>query len=93
MELTGVPSALNAFAGSFVEFFPCRQRDAPMETYRSGDVVCLKSGGPDMTVEAVEQGRAPGDEILTCAWFVERTLYRSTFKASSVTLAMWPAAA
>jgi uncharacterized protein YodC (DUF2158 family) len=91
VALSGLP--LNPLAGSFVEFFLCKQGDVKMETYRTGDVVCLKSGGPDMTVEAVEQGRAPGDETLNCAWFVDHTLYRFSFKASSVTLAMWPIAA
>jgi uncharacterized protein YodC (DUF2158 family) len=62
-----------------------------MHSYQPGDVVCLKSGGPDMTVEAVLQA---GDAtIVTCVWFVDKTLYRTELPVSALTGAMWPVAA
>jgi uncharacterized protein YodC (DUF2158 family) len=62
-----------------------------MHSYQAGEVVCLKSGGPDMTIESVE----PGTDIVivTCVWFVDKTLYRTTLPVSALTSAMWPIAA
>lgn len=34
-----------------------------------GDVVCLKSGGPDMTVGIL------GDHLVFCCWFTEDECY------------------
>ena len=45
------------------------------ENIRIGDVVRLKSGGPRMTVEEIEE-----DEIVTCTWFEKNELIRGTFK-------------
>ena len=62
-----------------------------MHSYQPGDVVCLKSGGPDMTVEVVLQA---GDATsVTCVWFVDKTLYRTDLPVSALTCAMWPIAA
>jgi uncharacterized protein YodC (DUF2158 family) len=62
-----------------------------MQSYQPGDVVCLKSGGPDMTIEAVQQ---IGDTAsVTCVWFVDKTLYRTDLPISALTDAMWPVAA
>lgn len=44
-----------------------------------GDVVHLKSGGPDMTVESIEGGEAD------CVWFDGAKQIRSTFEVSSLT--------
>ena len=61
-----------------------------MHSYQPGDVVCLKSGGPDMTIEAVQ---AVGDVTsVTCVWFVDKTLYRTDLPVSALTSAMWPIA-
>ncbi|HEX4637790.1 MAG TPA: DUF2158 domain-containing protein [Rhizomicrobium sp.] len=62
-----------------------------MHSYQPGDVVCLKSGGPDMTIEAVQHA---GDVTsVTCVWFVDKTLYRTELPISALTCAMWPVAA
>jgi len=41
-----------------------------------GDVVRLKSGGPDMTVEAIED-----DQYVSCVWFQGNNVLRNTFGA------------
>lgn len=41
-----------------------------------GDVVQLRSGGPDMTVEDV-----PDTTQIACFWFVQKDLRRETFPA------------
>jgi uncharacterized protein YodC (DUF2158 family) len=45
---------------------------------RAGDVVVLKSGGPDMTVESVEGLQA------RCAWFLNGELKRGSFPLSAL---------
>jgi uncharacterized protein YodC (DUF2158 family) len=62
-----------------------------MNTFKAGDVVCLKSGGPDMTVERTET--AVGDLSIICVWFVEQSLYRASFPVSALSAALWPIAA
>ena len=62
-----------------------------MHSYQAGEVVCLKSGGPDMTIESVQANQDV--TIVTCVWFVEKTLYRTTLPVSALTSAMWPIAA
>jgi uncharacterized protein YodC (DUF2158 family) len=63
-----------------------------MNAFQPGDVVCLKSGGPDMTVEVVKADPNSG-AFVTCIWFEERTLYRTSLPVSALTTAMWPIAA
>lgn len=41
------------------------------EQFKTGDVVQLKSGGPVMTAERVEQ--APQGQLVTCRWFNDDT--------------------
>jgi len=62
-----------------------------MHSFQAGEVVCLKSGGPDMTIESVQTNQDV--TIVTCVWFVEKTLYRTTLPVSALTSAMWPIAA
>ena len=62
-----------------------------MHSFQAGEVVCLKSGGPDMTIESVQTNQDV--TIVTCVWFVEKTLYRTTLPVSALTSAMWPVAA
>ncbi|HKQ45242.1 MAG TPA: DUF2158 domain-containing protein [Rhizomicrobium sp.] len=64
-----------------------------MHSFQPGEVVCLKSGGPDMTIEAVQTGATPDVTTVTCVWFVEKTLYRTQLPVSALTSAMWPIAA
>jgi uncharacterized protein YodC (DUF2158 family) len=62
-----------------------------MNNFNAGDVVCLKSGGPDMTVERIETNS--GNSSVVCVWFVEQNLYRASFPVSSLSMALWPIAA
>lgn len=62
-----------------------------MNTFKAGDVVCLKSGGPDMTVECTETTEKGVSAV--CVWFVEKTLYRASFPGSALSMALWPLAA
>jgi uncharacterized protein YodC (DUF2158 family) len=48
--------------------------------FNIGDVVCLNSGGPEMTVKTIE-----GDTVF-CVWFDEdRKMQGSNFKAQTLT--------
>ena len=47
--------------------------------FQVGDVVTLKSGGPDMTVQSTE-----GDHVW-CQWFGGRKLERGRFPIASLT--------
>lgn len=62
-----------------------------MNGLNPGDVVCLKSGGPDMTVERVET--TAGNASVICVWFVDQSLYRASFPMSALSMALWPVAA
>jgi uncharacterized protein YodC (DUF2158 family) len=70
---------------------PIRQIGEFVENFQPGDVVCLKSGGPDMTVEFVKS--ESNNVFVTCIWFEERTLYRTSLPVSALTAALWPIAA
>ena len=43
------------------------------EQFKAGELVRLKSGGPNMSVEQV------GEQAVRCAWFVDDKLQRETF--------------
>ena len=62
-----------------------------MNPFKAGDVVCLRSGGPDMTVERIDA--ATPDISIICVWFVEQSLYRANFPISALSMALWPIAA
>jgi len=62
-----------------------------MSAFTAGDVMCLKSGGPNMTVERTET--TAGNASVICAWFVDTFLYRASFPASALSMALWPVAA
>ncbi len=62
-----------------------------MNAFKAGDVVCLRSGGPDMTVESTETTAA--DVSVTCVWFMDKSLYRASFPVSALSAALWPVAA
>jgi uncharacterized protein YodC (DUF2158 family) len=49
-----------------------------MTEVQSGDVVRLRSGGPKMTVEKVENGAA------ACCFFAKKSLVRETFQVAAV---------
>ena len=60
-----------------------------MTVFKSGDLVVLKSGGPTMTVDAVntsifDDGKVTG---VVCAWFVGQKLERFRFEPGALELA------
>lgn len=48
------------------------------ETFEIGDIVRLKSGGPDMTVENT-RGVSVDRVIVDCQWFAGKKLHRGAF--------------
>ena len=53
------------------------------ESFNVGDTVRLKSGGPRMTVESLEQ--FDGMDTVSCVWFDEKNeVQRQTFPADIV---------
>jgi uncharacterized protein YodC (DUF2158 family) len=50
-----------------------------MDEFKEGDVVRLKSGGPNMTVETVD------DDEVRCAWFDDKNqIHRENFLLTSI---------
>lgn len=49
---------------------------------KEGDVVMLKSGGPDMTVTSI--GDQYGTRTVWCAWFDGKKNCNATFNANAV---------
>ena len=45
-----------------------------------------------MTIEVVETDPGTDAVNVTCVWFVDKTLYRTTLAISALTSAMWPIA-
>lgn len=52
-----------------------------METFKEGDTVQLKSGGPKMTIKEIHEGGS-----LTCQWFSGTKLQTGYFKPHSLNL-------
>ena len=51
------------------------------EKFEPGDVVQLKSGGPNMSVELIDEQSFPGNVVVQCKWFDEKkTLQTDSFK-------------
>ena len=53
------------------------------DSFKVGDIVILKSGGPDMTIQAIETER---DIYYTCQWFAGKKLERGRFRKESLTV-------
>lgn len=51
-----------------------------MTDIKRGDVVALKSGSPDLTVDTIR----PNSDIVEVAWFEGATLHRDTFPVESL---------
>jgi uncharacterized protein YodC (DUF2158 family) len=64
-----------------------------MTLIKSGDLVVLKSGGPVMTVDAVNTDIFDDDKItgVFCVWFVGEKLERVRFDHRAIELAQLPA--
>jgi uncharacterized protein YodC (DUF2158 family) len=52
---------------------------------KAGDVVQLKSGGPEMTVNFVENDS--GTEVAACSWFINNKKESSRFPVVTLKLA------
>ncbi|MCH8837661.1 MAG: DUF2158 domain-containing protein [Candidatus Marinimicrobia bacterium] len=50
--------------------------------FATGDIVQLKSGGPKMTVETINEGY--GDEKIKCKWFSGSKLQQGWFLPESL---------
>lgn len=57
------------------------------ETFRPGDVVRLKSGGPKMTVENAGEDAMTGQPFVTCVWFEKTAAKRHQFSPDALELA------
>ena len=57
-----------------------------MAIFRPGDLVVLKSGGPVMTVDAVNMDIFDDDKVtgVLCAWFVGNKLERVRFDGNAI---------
>jgi uncharacterized protein YodC (DUF2158 family) len=57
-----------------------------MTVLRPGDLVILKSGGPVMTVDAVNTDIFDDDKVtgVLCAWFVGNKLERARFDSNAI---------
>ena len=57
-----------------------------MTIFRPGDLVVLKSGGPIMTVDAVNTDIFDDDKVtgVLCAWFVGNKLERARFDGNAI---------
>jgi uncharacterized protein YodC (DUF2158 family) len=57
-----------------------------MTIFRPGDLVVLKSGGPIMTVDAVNADIFDDDRVTgaLCAWFVGNELERTRFDGNAI---------
>lgn len=51
------------------------------EEIKAGDIVYLKSGGPKMTVGAIDEGR----EIAECTWFQKNLVENESFYVATLT--------
>lgn len=47
-------------------------------SFQTGDIVVLKSGGPEMTVDFIV------DTDVTCNWFSDNKLHNETFNEASL---------
>ncbi len=55
-----------------------------MEEFKVGDVVSLKSGGPDMTIESIpyKRGHLVYETKAVCVWFENKLLKRDVFEVA-----------
>lgn len=58
---------------------------AQQQSFNIGDIVKLKSGGPDMTVQAATEWQ--GKVSYKCQWFAGKKLEGGAFPADSIELA------
>ena len=65
-----------------------------MAKFQPGDIVKLKSGSPDMTVEGYEALWAGDSSIETenvhCAWFDGKTMHKELFQQNALEIVKQP---
>jgi uncharacterized protein YodC (DUF2158 family) len=54
-----------------------------MRKLKVGDIVRLKSGGPDMTIESIESLSFMGADY-NCQWFTDKKLVYGSFKEETL---------
>jgi len=58
------------------------------QTFKAGDVVRLKSGGPDMTIQFIENDTLRNNKtIVYCSWFEGIKPFKGDFTTESLILA------
>ena len=57
-----------------------------MTVFRSGNLVVLKSGGPVMTVDAVNTDIFDDNKVtgIVCVWFIGASLQRARFERDAI---------
>ncbi len=69
-------ATMRVYKDLFIKHAMIRREKMSETEFKVGDVACLKSGGPEMTVSKVEN-----DEIWV-EWFYRKELNQKTFKAA-----------
>ena len=59
------------------------KKESIMEELKAGDVVCFKSGSPNMTIEHITDTTIKEAE---CVWFVNDNLFKGIFAVDSLTM-------
>jgi uncharacterized protein YodC (DUF2158 family) len=59
------------------------KKDAP---FKVGDIVCLKSGGPNMTVRNVRDVMKIDEPYVDCSWFAGKKHEEGVFPAAALNL-------
>ncbi|MCB2191787.1 MAG: DUF2158 domain-containing protein [Deltaproteobacteria bacterium] len=54
-----------------------------MATFKAGDIVRLKSGGPKMTVRSIDTNHG----LIYCQWFDNKKMFQESFVPESLELA------
>ena len=55
-----------------------------MNDFKEGDVVQLKSGGPEMTIEEIIHVAESGEYVAICKWFDVNEIKKEVFHLSSI---------
>jgi len=64
-----------------------------VDQLKVGDVVCLKSGGPDMTIESIQPLETNQSLCASCVWFDDKIIHRAVLPLTALHEALWPIAA
>ncbi|HEX8012455.1 MAG TPA: DUF2158 domain-containing protein [Casimicrobiaceae bacterium] len=64
-----------------------------MASFKPGDIVKLKSGGPKMTVEGPYRGHSSNEEQVRCIWFEGSERKTDVFAVATLEAARGPSIA